>query len=259
MRMLCAWNLGCKKALSFGNRVSTRSMKITRLHVGLILNFKYAKLQLQRMILYYPSVFIIAENDSAILICVHLCPSVVWSCCDENHPISRAFFLPEFVHSIPAKADSAFGRNKNRRNYRYDFSDIFITPAIVSYGYRRIFAGNKPFIIGAIDLVQNNIFRFDRHIAHVGDGVSGVHAEIRQNLVDLGRIDFDRPHVRDGNPCQIEVFSINRRSILSMLSTESFRSSTFFGEYPSFSSMLDAISLWLSISATMRIFSAFPI
>ena len=48
-------------------------------------------------------------------------------------------------------------------------------------------------MFGTVGLVKSDVSRFDGDLAHSGNGVPGIDAQVGQDLIDLGRIHFDRP------------------------------------------------------------------
>ncbi|MFZ4439142.1 MAG: hypothetical protein ACOYOS_11985 [Syntrophales bacterium] len=48
---------------------------------------------------------------------------------------------------------------------------------------------------GAIIFVEADILRFDGEFADPGNGVTGIDAQVRQDLVNLGGINLDGPSV----------------------------------------------------------------
>ena len=62
-------------------------------------------------------------------------------------------------------------------------------------------------MVGAVVLVEADILGFNSHLAHIFYGVPRIDAQIGQDLIDLGGIDFDGPKVILRLPGKVEIFA----------------------------------------------------
>jgi len=61
--------------------------------------------------------------------------------------------------------------------------------------------------VQAILLVQGDHLRFDGDLADSLDGIPGINAKIRENLVDLGNVHLDRPYFLCRHPDEIDILT----------------------------------------------------
>ncbi len=79
--------------------------------------------------------------------------------------------------------------------------------AVVADGQQDKLAGNKTGVIGAVGLVEGMVSCFDDDLAHTFDGVTGVDAQVGQDLLDLGGVHLYGPQARPRQPGKIDLLA----------------------------------------------------
>ena len=115
------------------------------------------------------------------------------------------------------------GGEKGSKSLSFVFSSI---PQPLSLTASSTYSPARALPIGAAGFVEGDGPSFYGDLAVACDGVSGVHAQIGEDLVDLGGVHLHRPQLLPGSQTSSMSSPISLCSILSIPSTVSFRSST---------------------------------
>lgn len=62
-------------------------------------------------------------------------------------------------------------------------------------------------MVGAVSLVEGNIFRLYGDVAATGNGIAGIDAEVDQELVNLRMVDLYRPYFGSGYRSQVDILA----------------------------------------------------
>ncbi len=77
----------------------------------------------------------------------------------------------------------------------------------ISYGEQDILAGKQFRVVRHRELFHHDIFRLQGNGTYAKDGIPSIDNEIRQNLVDLGRIESYLPEVCAGYQLQVYILA----------------------------------------------------
>ena len=111
----------------------------------------------------------------------------------------------------PRALANFFGGEERLKEVRHDVGGH--AAAIVADGEQHIVAGHGACVVDAVGQIQDGVARLDGDLAGAVDsvsgvdGVAGVDAKVGQGLVDLRRVEFDRPEVCARHPGQVDVLA----------------------------------------------------
>jgi len=102
----------------------------------------------------------------------------------------------------PGALTHSFGREKR---FEYLRKDLFVHAApVVAHREQDILTWHKTLVSGAKGSIKGFVHRFNGDPAGTRDGITGIDAQIGQNLVDLGGVHSDRPKHLRGEPDQFD-------------------------------------------------------
>ena len=99
----------------------------------------------------------------------------------------------------------AFGGKERLENLT---ENAFIhAAAVIDDHQKHIFTGNRIRIIVEKCPLKAHVVGLDGNLAHTGNGIPGVDTQVGQDLIHLGRIDFNGPQLSLGLPPQFDIFA----------------------------------------------------
>ena len=115
--------------------------------------------------------------------------------------------LHDAVHHGQPQAGAPAHALCGEKGFKEMVLDLLVhAAAAVTDGQQHEVAGAKTLMAGAIGFVKGHPVGFNGDLADVCDGVSGVHAQVGQYLVELTGIHHDRPQACSRQPGQIDIF-----------------------------------------------------